>query len=106
MGTLIHRFGSLSVHLGRLSGPENQWLDPPFQGGPSVFHQAGIPALLSHQSVLPSQLWASTNSQHFRNADGPALKIEVYGQRLMSYLRELVRYPDSTFSHREPELNK
>lgn len=36
---------------------------------PASLHQAGIPALLSHQSVLPSQLRASTNTQYLKNAD-------------------------------------
>ena len=41
-------------------------LQPVFPAAP---HQAGIPALLSHSSVLPSQLRASTDFQYFRNAD-------------------------------------
>lgn len=45
--------------------------DPPghLSQFPANLHQAGIPALLSHPSLLPSQLRASTNIQYLRNAD-------------------------------------
>lgn len=58
--------------------PTSSYLQPLFPTSP---HQAGIPALLSHSSVLPSPHRASTNPQYFRNAnatDTLALKIENY----------------------------